>query len=329
MKILLCTRDNYLLNFAGDSVQVLSTFSFLKKIGIHVVINDGEILDYSKYDIVHIFNLTRIREAYESYTLAKKHGCITVISPIYWNLTKYYIHTGNIEYLESWKKSEGYRSEIIKGCKMIYPASYLEMEMLKNDFGEDLPYKVVYNGVKLAYINKIQINRNRNRTDFYILCAARICPRKNQLLLSDICYKLGMKLALAGPINNREYLNKCLEYKNVKYIGFLDEFKLANVYAHAKMHVLPSFVETPGLSSLEAAVCGCNVVSTIEGSAQEYFQDMAVYCDPYDKHDIANAVIKGLEFNKQPQLKQYIASRFSWDCCLEDLYSSYLSLTGN
>jgi glycosyltransferase involved in cell wall biosynthesis len=56
--------------------------------------------------------------------------------------------------------------------------------------------------------------------------------------------------------------------------------ELISLYQGAKVHILPSWFETTGLVSLEAALCGCNIVTTSRGYARDYFQNMAWYCDP-------------------------------------------------
>jgi len=65
--------------------------------------------------------------------------------------------------------------------------------------------------------------------------------------------------------------------------------QLRNVYAAARMHVLPSIFESPGLSSLEAAIAGCSIVAGNLAFESEYFQDGAYYCDPCDAFSIARA----------------------------------------
>ena len=70
MRVLLCIRGDYVKSFAGDSKIVLMTAKYLKKLGMEVDINDGYITDYSNYDIVHLFNLTRMGETYKYYKQA-------------------------------------------------------------------------------------------------------------------------------------------------------------------------------------------------------------------------------------------------------------------
>lgn len=137
---------------------------------------------------------------------------------------------------------------------------------------------------------------------------------------------MGRKLVLAGKVNNKKYFERCLAFKNVSYAGFFEQDALASLYENADLHVLASFAETPGLANLEAAIRGCNIVSTTEGDTAEYFEDMATYCSPYEEGDIYRAVEAGLSHNFQPQLKNHLLKNFNWEHCLEPLYQSYLSI---
>ena len=56
------------------------------------------------------------------------------------------------------------------------------------------------------------------------------------------------------------------------------------------MHLLPSLFESPGLSSLEAALLDCSIVVGNLAFESEYFQDGAYYCDPCDAFSIRRAV---------------------------------------
>jgi trehalose-6-phosphate synthase len=40
------------------------------------------------------------------------------------------------------------------------------------------------------------------------------------------------------------------------------------------------------------------IVSTIEGTAKEYFKDMAIYCNPYDDNSIYEGIKKGLTMRR-------------------------------
>lgn len=71
---------------------------------------------------------------------------------------------------------------------------------------------------------------------------------------------------------------------------------------------------------------GCNIISTSEGSTEEYFGNLALYCNPYDEGDIYNTVKMGLRENNQPALKEHIHKNFNIEKCLQPLYESYFKL---
>jgi glycosyltransferase involved in cell wall biosynthesis len=236
----------------------------------------------------------------------------------------YYNYINDVESLKLWNKCKPYRFEILKGCKMIYPNSKAEEDIIKKEFGNSIPCTVTYNGVDIENKDIPLYNfKERYQLNDYVLCVGRICHRKNQLALAKACKDLGLQLVLIGNINDKEYFNQCLGYGNVKHLGFMDSYNIYNAYKFCKIHVLPSFIETPGLSSLEAAAVGCNIVSTSEGSTFEYFDNMAEYCNPYDDNSIIEAIRRAYRKNPSNMLKKHILENFSWEKCIKELYDSY------
>ena len=328
VRILFCIRGDYLTNFAGDSRQLLKTADYLRKKGVSVTVNCGEITDYKNFDLVHLFNLTRITETYHFFKTAQKFHKPIVITPIYRDLQKYYRYIGDRQAASLWNCDRAYRREIIKGCQMVYPSSLLEKNALEKDHGGEFPCCLVYNGTSKP-------EEPFNSPDFYsklislkpyLFCAARICPRKNQLELCKVAGQLGLHVVLAGTINSRSYFEQCLGCSNVHYYGVLDENSLRTVYANAVLHVLCGFAETSGLANLEAGLCGTDIVSTSEGCAAEYFGDLSGYCNPYRQDDLKRALLSALSGSRQPSLKQHIEAHFFWENCLFPLLESYQKL---
>ncbi|WP_138205156.1 glycosyltransferase family 4 protein [Haloimpatiens lingqiaonensis] len=328
MKVLLCTREDYMRNFEGDSKQVLKTCEYLKEKKVNVYINNGHISDFSEYDIIHLFNLTRVGEIYKYYKIAHGYKKPLVISPIYWDIEKYYLYKNDEEKLNLWKKAYLYREEILKGCHRVFANSYMEKELLIREFGicSDA-VEVVYTGVEVEHEDIPLYNfRERYKLNKYVLCVGRISPKKNQLLLAKICEKLGIQLVIIGQVKDKEYFKKCMKYRNVVYLGFMDSYNIYNAYRFAKVHALVSFVEKPGMSSLEAAACGCNIVSTSEGCAEEYFGDMAYYCNPYDEDSISQALEEAINKRKNYKLKEYVKENYQWGRSVDKIYRNYIDM---
>jgi glycosyltransferase involved in cell wall biosynthesis len=66
--------------------------------------------------------------------------------------------------------------------------------------------------------------------------------------------------------------------------------QLAQLYASARVLVMPSLVEGFGLPILEAMACGCPVAASNAASLPEVGGDAAQYFDPYDIEDMANCI---------------------------------------
>ena len=65
--------------------------------------------------------------------------------------------------------------------------------------------------------------------------------------------------------------------------------------AGAAVHAHPSWLESPGLSSLEAAATGARIVAGDRGCEREYFGPDVDYADPADPATIRAAVLRALE----------------------------------
>jgi glycosyltransferase involved in cell wall biosynthesis len=84
--------------------------------------------------------------------------------------------------------------------------------------------------------------------------------------------------------NQKSYYNECrrIAAENIFFYDHVPQEELISYYKRAKVHALPSWFETCGLSSLEAAAMGCNVMITDKGYTREYFGNDAFYCEPGD-----------------------------------------------
>jgi glycosyltransferase involved in cell wall biosynthesis len=129
---------------------------------------------------------------------------------------------------------------------------------------------------------------------------------------------------ICGEAHTR-YIRKCKAEadSNMHFIVAMPQDKLASAYAAAKVHILPSYCETPGLVSLEAALADCAVVITKGGCTEEYFRDMAEYCDPDDIDSIRSATLRALEKGPDPRLKEHILKNFTWERTAEETIEGY------
>jgi glycosyltransferase involved in cell wall biosynthesis len=215
--------------------------------------------------------------------------------------------------------------------QMLLPNSKSEYERLSRAYNIQKRYEIIPNGIDKNLfrpgISEIQ------RDEQLILCVARIEGRKNQLNLIRAIAHTPYRLVLIGAVatNQTDYYEQCKQAAgpNIEFIDFLEQKLLLDYYRKAKVHVLPSWFETTGLSSLEAAAMGCNIVITRKGDAYEYFENDAYYCDPESTDSIFRAIDQAAR-NKIPlELSSKVLNQFTWEIAAKKTMEAYFDILGS
>ena len=320
MKVLFIARSTLYTNRGGDTIQVTNTCKFLKRFGVDAEIKlSNEKIDYAPYDLVHYFNVTRPADILMHVRKSQKPYVVSTIFVEYSEFERKvrkgitgrlfkYLSPDFIEYVKVLARSLVNREKImsrdylLSGHKqsvknvisqsiLLLPNSHHEYERLKNHYGVEHDYKVIPNAIDTE-IFKPDINESRDPV--MVICVGRIEGLKNQLSLIRAMKNTPFRLYIVGEpaTNQKDYYEQCkkLAGPDVQFIGSVPQQELVSYYSRAKVHVLPSWFETTGLSSLEAAAMGCNIVITDKGDTVEYFGDLAVYCDPGSVESIRKSV---------------------------------------
>lgn len=163
--------------------------------------------------------------------------------------------------------------------------------------------------------------RRASGLDDFVLCVARIEPRKNQLLLAHALRGTGVKLVLLGHSAHPEY-RELVEMHGGPDLVVMDRLPansplLASAFAAARVAVLPSWAEGAPLAALEAAAAGAALVVSDQSGESEYFGRFARYIDPADPAAIRAAVLEAFETRRDAAeiaaQQAHIAHTFSWD----------------
>ncbi len=166
----------------------------------------------------------------------------------------------------------------------------------------------------------------------FILCVGRIEDLKNQLNLILAAGEKKIPLVLIGRLNmaHRGYCRRILRYveknPNLYYMGPMENPMLSSAFAAARVHVLPSWFETTGLTSLEAGLANCNVVSTNRGYTRDYLKDYAWYCDPSSRVSIKTAVMDAYQSPLECRLKEHIIYNHHPEEMIEETIALYQSV---
>ena len=177
--------------------------------------------------------------------------------------------------------------------------------------------------------------KQRYGLDDFVLCVGRFDPRKNQLRLVEAVGNLGIPLVLIGSAapNHASYYRRVTSAARMVrppalILGPVGVRELADAYAAARVHVQPSWIETPGLASLEAGLAGCNLVVADVPHVREYFGDYAWYCDPGDVSSIRRAILQAWESPPRLELREHIAKNYTWERAAQVTLEAYREVLG-
>lgn len=352
MKVLFINRMNHETVVGGDTLQMENTAAELRKRGVEVVIYTDVMKEFDDIDLIHFFNLTRptyilalskaIKKPYVISTIYVDYAFYKVTStkPLIKWLTRLFGSNG-IEYIKIlgkhffknekvhlmpylWLGQKRSIQTVLKNARMLLPNSVNEYNRILMQYGIEKPYKVIPNGVN---ISKFIAESAYKRIDKHILCVGQIETRKNQMNLIRAVNGTDFTLTIIGrpAPNHISYAKECqrIAGENVEFIPFISQNELVAYYEKAEIHALPSWFETTGLVSLEAAFMGCKIIITEYGDTKEYFKNFATYCDPSNVGSIRKAIQNAHRTNYNPAFKEIIRKEYSWQKAGEKTLEAY------
>ena len=362
MRVLFQTRTNLYTAPGGDLVQILKTKEFLEKKGVIVDISLEFDVDLTDYDFVHLFNLMEPQDIYLQMLNAKKQNKKIVLSTIYGLYTEFErkargglfqivanaISPYQIGYIKIlvkhfkekrlhkgvfklfYKGYYGLMNEIVDNTTVFLPNSVSEMNRVAKEFKiKKYNFVDIPNAIDKS-IFEDTVDTLDNKFIKYkdcIVCAARIEGRKATLNLVRAVKGSKYTLVLVGNAssNQKAYVKQVYKEagENVIFLGAIPHNDLKDLYKVAKVHALVSWMETPGLSSLEAGAMGCNIVATKKGDPYDYFEDYAFYCEPDNIESIINAINLAYETPVNPKLKEKILENYIWEKTAEQTIKAY------
>ena len=338
-------------------MQVTKTAEALQRSGVSVDIRlcNEKKIDYSGYDLIHFFN---IRHPADMLLHIERSKLPYVISTIYVNYARPVkrkssgIKDGILnlfgsdaqEYIKTMGKSifngekivsgnyvwKGHKRSvrwILSNAALLLPNSESEYKRLLNAYRIEKKYSVIPNGADTELFNYNDEELKRKDNDM-VLCVARIELLKNQLNLIKALNGTAFQLYCIGDPapNHMSYYNECrrIARPNIHFISAMPQEELVKYYRKAKVHVLPSWFETTGLSSLEALYCGCNIVVTDYGDTADYYDPATCfYCDPASVDSIRDAVVKAAAAETKTDYINGVSSKFNWQQAAEKTLRAY------
>lgn len=353
MKIAMIARSTLFTSKGGDTVQVMQTAKFLRGIGVVVDVKlTHEQIAYDEYTLLHFFNIIRPSDILYHIEQSHKPYVVSTIFVDYSEFEKYhrngiagfifyFLSSDGIEYVKTIARKlvgrdslrsisyvfDGQRKSIdkvLKKASLLLPNSASEYGRLRARYHTNTVHNIITNGVDDTVFFP---GETHDKDNLLVICVARIEGIKNQLNLIKAINGTKYRLLLIGSHapNQLSYYHACRKAAgdNISFIGHLKQETLKHYYQMAKVHVLPSWFETTGLSSLEAAMMGCNVVITAKGDAKDYFGDDAFYCDPESPASIFEAIDKAANAKTNLSLQEKIKTKHTWQLAASQTKTAY------
>jgi glycosyltransferase involved in cell wall biosynthesis len=141
--------------------------------------------------------------------------------------------------------------------------------------------------------------------DHYVLVVAATSPNKNirraidAVTLAREQYSLDHQLIVAGMRGAddaalKAYVNSNKLQHVVRFLGYVDDTDLPQLYANAELFLWPSIMEGFGLPPLEAMRCGIPVVASNTSCIPEILGDAPIWVNPMSVESIAQGMATAL-----------------------------------
>ena len=202
---------------------------------------------------------------------------------------------------------------------------------------------VVYNGVSDAFAPLNDEEKRMARSEYasgdpYFVCVGSLHPRKNIARLlaafdrSIANHHLPHRLVIVGENfwwdDRMKAAWEKLQHKDrIHFTGRLQQQALSKALGGAEALVFISYFEGFGIPLIEAMRAGVPVITSNVTSLPEIGGDAALYCDPFNVIEIAEAMHR---LATHPQLAESLkaagierAKQFTWERSAEALWESF------
>ena len=214
--------------------------------------------------------------------------------------------------------------QLLRETDGLLPNSWLELQALRSDLQWDGDcFEIAHYGVDPSLFLDADPEPFREYSGLreqFVMQAGRIEPGKNQAMLCWALRNNDIPIVLIGASKHwPSYAELCrsISGSRLSIFDHIPQNLLASAYAAAAVHTLPSWMETCGLVSLEAALSGTPLVGSTFGHELEYLGGDAWYADPGDEVSLKNAVLAALEAGRQHSrpiaMKRKVLERFNWE----------------
>lgn len=251
--------------------------------------------------------------------------------------------TGNLKTSHQWYMGHYFPRFAHNATRIATVSEYSKRDIADTYKIDSMKIDVVYDGAHSNYRPHNEKEKEAVRQRFtqgcpYIIFISTIIKRKNLanlLLAFDKVKNHGnndLKLVVVGSrIWWQDELANAYDHmehqKDVIMPGHVDPDDLATLLSAAEMLVYPSYFEGFGIPILEAMYAETAVIASNTTSMPEVGGEAALYIDPADPDDIAQAILRLEDRDLREILIEkgrHQRSQFSWDRTAELLWNSLI-----
>lgn len=315
IKIAFLSDYPFSISFGGKEIQMLQ---------YHKLINDNyyeefeiKLVDYwnlnefQDINIVHFFGYSNWYNDLTTALRSKYPKLKILISPTYYlnNLKLHKFASSCFNYFPI-PNYYSYKRRLFDNVTKIICNSNSEINQIKRLFPKiESKFELIYNSIEESFIefsdnknsdlfcNEYQIDKN------YLLSVSFFDQRKNTIKLIKSFLKFAKNfntsLVLIGQnrYSNPKEFDEVFKLMNsnknlIRHIPYLERNSdmLKSAYLNCKAHIMPSYLETPGISNLEAGYFSKPIIVGDCKPVREYFKNYALYVNPHSIDNISNKI---------------------------------------
>ncbi|BDE07549.1 glycosyl transferase [Vulcanimicrobium alpinum] len=323
MKALLVLRPDAGARPDGDLVHAERAGAAVRQFGVQVDVVASDAPDARGYDLAHVFGVFEPDVARRQLEALRVQSVPIVLSPIWLDLRAYAAIAPRVEHALAARSPAAVETRLarlrreaemlpwtgravraanrrlavqraaIALADILLPASEVEAYLYGERLGlTAMPFVVAPLGVD---DDAFDIQRPAQRNG--VLCAGRVESKKNQAALLYALRDVDVDVTIVGTAYDPVYLALCKRYATprTRFVDHAPRERVLAMMARAAVHAHPSWLESPGLSSLEAAATGTRIVAGDRGCEREYFGSDVDYADPAEPATIRRAVLRAFE----------------------------------
>ncbi|MGB9911187.1 MAG: glycosyltransferase family 4 protein [Microgenomates group bacterium] len=220
---------------------------------------------------------------------------------------------------------------IKRAKKIITPSNFWKKELIKKYRLSPKKIEVTYEGVenKFKILNfKFKIDRFLTKYKIkrpFVVYTGSLYPHKNiETLIKAIkefnqIRKLYLVIVCARNIFQKrlaEKVKKLEAEEYVKFIGFVSDKELSQIYKAGEAFIFPSLMEGFGLPALEAMAVGLPVIASDIPVFREVYKEAVLYFDPHSEKDLIKKLGQLIE-NKEKKAflikkGKQLVKNYSW-----------------